>query len=115
MGSRLVLLTVQAAFVSLVVVASKSASTGNPGMNRISKKNPIVVIPSIVMVVAVCVGPGGSKGAELPIRSDTFEGIKAGAETNVATVQLCWCPAGKFIMGSPRHELERRPGEDQVE
>src|SRR3954471_17141316 len=98
MGSRLVLLTVQAAFVSLVIVTSKSASTGNVGMKRISKKNPIVVIPSIVMVVAVCLGSGDLFGAELPIRSDTFEGIKAGAETNVATVRLCWCPAGKFIM-----------------
>jgi len=28
---------------------------------------------------------------------------------------LCWCPSGKFTMGSPRGEPERRPGEDQVE
>ena len=30
-------------------------------------------------------------------------------------IKLCWCPAGKFIMGSPRTEPERRPDEDQVE
>jgi formylglycine-generating enzyme required for sulfatase activity len=114
-SSRLVVLTLHAAFVSLVIVASNSVSTRNPGMKRISKKNSIVSISSIVMVVAVCVGSGDSFGAELPIRRDTFEGIKAGAETNVPTVQLCWCPAGKFIMGSPRREPERRPGEDQVE
>jgi formylglycine-generating enzyme required for sulfatase activity len=112
---EMVLLTVHAAFVSLVIVAFKSVSIRNLGVNRISKKNSIVFIPSIVMVVVVCVGPGGLLGAELPIRSDTFEGIKAGAETNVATVQLCWCPAGKFVMGSPRREPERRPDEEQVE
>ena len=41
-----------------------------------------------------------------------FTGAKAGAETTVGGVKLCWCPAGKFTMGSPRTELERRPGED---
>lgn len=30
-------------------------------------------------------------------------------------MKLCWCPPGKFIMGSPPSEPERRPGEDQVE
>lgn len=44
-----------------------------------------------------------------------FAGRKAGDERAVAGVHLCWCPPGKFIMGSPRTELERRPGEDQVE
>jgi len=33
----------------------------------------------------------------------------------IGGVRFCWCPAGKFIMGSPRSEPERRPGEDQVE
>ena len=44
-----------------------------------------------------------------------FDGSKAGDEREVAGVKLCWCPAGKFIMGSPPSEPERRPGEDQVE
>src|SRR5882724_6220508 len=44
-----------------------------------------------------------------------FEGLKAGAEREVAGVKLCWCPAGHFVMGSPPTEPERRPGEDQVE
>src|SRR5262245_52950627 len=47
--------------------------------------------------------------------SSTFEGSKAGDEREVVGIKLCWCPAGKFIMGSPRSEPERRPGEDQVE
>jgi formylglycine-generating enzyme required for sulfatase activity len=44
-----------------------------------------------------------------------FAGSKAGEEGEVAGVKLCWCPPGKFTMGSPPHEPERRPGEDQVE
>jgi len=43
-----------------------------------------------------------------------FAGSKAGEERSVAGVKLCWCPAGKFTMGSPPDEPERRPGEDQV-
>src|SRR6188472_4026312 len=44
-----------------------------------------------------------------------FEGSKAGDHREVAGVELCWCPPGKFLMGSPHYEPERRPGEDQVE
>ena len=40
---------------------------------------------------------------------------QAGDERVVAGVKLCWCPPGKFNMGSARSEPERRPGEDQVE
>lgn len=47
--------------------------------------------------------------------SSAFIGSKAGDEREVAGVQLCWCPAGQFVMGSPLGEPERRPGEDQVE
>jgi formylglycine-generating enzyme required for sulfatase activity len=43
------------------------------------------------------------------------DGSAAGEEREVAGVKVCWCPAGKFVMGSPRNEPERRPGEDQVE
>jgi formylglycine-generating enzyme required for sulfatase activity len=41
-------------------------------------------------------------------------GSKAGEEREVAGIKLCWCPPGTFMMGSPRGEPERRPGEDQV-
>jgi len=44
----------------------------------------------------------------------TFKGSKAGDHREVAGIQLCWCPPGKFIMGSPCSEPERRPDEDQV-
>jgi formylglycine-generating enzyme required for sulfatase activity len=44
-----------------------------------------------------------------------FTGSKAGDERDVAGVKLCWCPPGKFTMGSPPGEPERWPCEDQVE
>jgi formylglycine-generating enzyme required for sulfatase activity len=44
-----------------------------------------------------------------------FTGMQAGEERRLASIQLCWCPPGKFIMGSPRTEPQRRPDEDQVE
>jgi formylglycine-generating enzyme len=45
----------------------------------------------------------------------TFRGTRAGEARQVDAVTLCWCPPGRFVMGSPRDEPERRPGEDQVE
>jgi len=45
----------------------------------------------------------------------SFDGRRAGEEREVERVRLCWCPAGRFAMGSPRGEPERRPGEDQVD
>ena len=56
-------------------------------------------------------GPQTSDGQPL----DPFLGSKGGDEREVAGVKLCWCPAGRFMMGSPPDEPERRPGEDQVE
>jgi formylglycine-generating enzyme required for sulfatase activity len=53
--------------------------------------------------------------AGFPAAPDGFDGTRAGDETTIAGVKLCWCPPGKFTMGSPRGEPERRPAEDQVE
>jgi peptidyl-prolyl cis-trans isomerase A (cyclophilin A) len=50
-----------------------------------------------------------------PIRADPFFGSKGGDEREVADVKLCWCPPGRFLMGSPPDEPERRPDEAQVE
>ena len=45
----------------------------------------------------------------------SFVGTRAGDQRQVGGVQLCWCPPGKFMMGSPLGEPERRPGETQIE
>jgi formylglycine-generating enzyme required for sulfatase activity len=52
---------------------------------------------------------------QLPSSADPFVGAKTGDELEVGGVRLCWCPPGRFRMGSPSGEPERRPGEDQVE
>jgi formylglycine-generating enzyme required for sulfatase activity len=41
--------------------------------------------------------------------------MKPGAERVVGSIPLCWCPPGRFLMGSPPGEPERRPGEDQIQ
>jgi formylglycine-generating enzyme required for sulfatase activity len=48
-------------------------------------------------------------------RPPSLTGGRAGDEIEIDGIRLCWCPPGRFLMGSPRNELERRPGEDQVE
>ena len=44
----------------------------------------------------------------------SFDGVRAGDQREVAGVKLCWCPAGRFVMGSPASEPERRPDEGQM-
>ena len=48
-------------------------------------------------------------------RQASFRGRGAGDARKVHGIDLCWCPPGRFVMGSPRSEPDRRPGEDQVE
>src|SRR5712671_6211398 len=64
-----------------------------------------------------CAAPGARPPADdrLPFRADSFSGSKAGDEREVGGVKLCWCPAGRFRMGSPPGEYDRRSDEDQVE
>jgi formylglycine-generating enzyme required for sulfatase activity len=43
-----------------------------------------------------------------------MRGRKPGDGREIEGIRFCWCPAGRFVMGSPSSEPERRPGEDQV-
>ena len=78
-------------------------------------------ICSLVLLMCLILGCQQNKPLTFPCpptqpkAPSTFSGEQAGAEQEVAGILLCWCPPGKFIMGSPRSEPERRPGEDQVE
>jgi sulfatase modifying factor 1 len=61
-------------------------------------------------------GPGPSANErQIPARAGVFRGIKAGEERDIAGVRLCWCPPGRFLMGSPLSEPERRRDEAQVD
>ncbi len=44
-----------------------------------------------------------------------FRGVGAGEQRTVDGFTLCWCPPGRFSMGSPPHETRHRADEAQVE
>jgi formylglycine-generating enzyme required for sulfatase activity len=60
------------------------------------------------------IAPAVTFGIDGGDASPVFTGSKAGDEREVAGMKLCWCPPGRFMMGSPRNEPERRSDEDQV-
>lgn len=77
-------------------------------------------IPIIALAMIAGCGDSTPKGTPIPPnppppQTDAFDGAKAGDERSVAGMKLCWCPHGRFKMGSPKSEPERRPGEDQVD
>jgi formylglycine-generating enzyme len=48
------------------------------------------------------------------VMGQRFDGAKPGGGREIAGLRFCWCPAGKFQMGSPLNEPERRADEDPV-
>lgn len=44
-----------------------------------------------------------------------FAGAKPGEARTIGGIAMRWCPPGRFVMGSPRRERERRPDENQVQ
>jgi formylglycine-generating enzyme len=50
-----------------------------------------------------------------PDRRRTFRGRRPGEQRQVEGIPLCWCPPGRFTMGSPSQERGHRPDETQVE
>jgi formylglycine-generating enzyme len=53
--------------------------------------------------------------AGAPQSETALVGSQAGEQRTIGGIELCWCPAGSFRMGSPADEPERRPGETQVD
>ena len=51
--------------------------------------------------------------AALP-QARSIAGTLAGEERTIAGIRLCWCPPGRFVMGSPLTETGHRPDEAQV-
>jgi len=64
---------------------------------------------SLLMLCAV------AAGCQHTAPASPFDGAKAGDGRTIGGMKFRWCPAGRFTMGSPRDEPERRPGEGQVE
>src|SRR5438445_681869 len=86
---------------------------GNINMARVRGQGAFIVL-ALGMLGCQRAAPVISTAAA-KAEFSAFSGAKAGDERAVAGVKLCWCPPGKFTMGSPPDEPERRPGEDQVE
>src|SRR6266851_569465 len=85
----------------------------NFAFRQLAKSPCFTAVAALTLIFSS--GLGVSCGSELSIPGGSFQGTKAGDEIAVGGIRLCWCPAGKFVMGSPRNEPERRPDEDQVE
>lgn len=64
---------------------------------------------TLVALTVHRVAPAAQRSA-----ADDFAGSEPGQACTVAGMPLCWCPAGRFDMGSPPSEPERRPFERQV-
>jgi hypothetical protein len=78
-------------------------------------------LKGLCMLLAIGLGGLGSVGPERggkatsEVAPPAFAGSRAGDEGQVAGVKQCWCPPGKFTLGTLPGELERRRGEDQVQ
>ena len=81
---------------------------------RLDRCNALLVFAGLIVADRVVSVTSSATGVE-PLRADAFAGAKTGDEREVLVIKLCWCPPGKFQMGSPVDEPEQRPGEDQVE
>lgn len=57
------------------------------------------LLRSILGLAAMVVGSWGFASWR-----DGWEGKAPGEEWTVAGIKLCWCPPGKFMMGSPPGE-----------
>ena len=75
----------------------------------------LVLVASVVLGCARVKTLTAADDSTQAAAPSAFDGSKAGDPREVAGIRLCRCPPGKFIMGSPRDEPERRPGENQVE
>jgi len=83
-------------------------------MARIGRSGLTACLVTVGLLVCVAAAPAIGDDPP-PASQPSFAGTKAGDERDVAGVALCWCPPGKFRMGSPPGESERRVDEEQVD
>ncbi|HEX5051945.1 MAG TPA: formylglycine-generating enzyme family protein [Planctomycetota bacterium] len=71
----------------------------------------------LTMLLAVVWVPAACHHADRPAATRIVSpaGARAGDQWHVCGVDLCWCPAGTFRMGSPPDEPDRRGDEAQVD
>lgn len=73
--------------------------------------------PTLLVVLALALAFGGAKVSrgQPAFSAGAAEVSQAGDEVLLGGVRLCWCPPGRFLMGSPADEPQRRADEGQVE
>jgi formylglycine-generating enzyme required for sulfatase activity len=83
---------------------------------------PPLVVVALLLVVMVYQSSqelsAAMKKVEIELESDAKRGAGEVKVIEIApgvTMDFCWCPAGKFTMGSPESEAGRSSDEDQVE
>jgi sulfatase modifying factor 1 len=86
----------------------------SPSLLKTRSSAHLAALLSIVfLVLGALHRPLTALGQDPASRNQTA--LKAGVERAVCGIKLCWCPPGRFTMGSPPDEPERRPDEGQVE
>src|SRR5437899_5666755 len=81
-------------------------------------KRILLTLLAPVGILSVSAAPGDAPPTTRDRASavaEKFRGSRASEEREIGGVKLRWCPPGRFRMGSPRSEPERRPDEAQVE
>ena len=76
--------------------------------------------PVTVLLMASVIGCGDGKtktsadGDKTPDIIGLTAGVEAGQQWQGNLLKFCWCPPGRFTMGSPKNEKDRSVNEDQV-
>ena len=83
-------------------------------MRDISRARNLAISRRAILEAALTVVSGTASGLLQREAPTPFRGSKAGEEREIESARFCWCPSGRFVMGSPASEPERRPGENQV-
>jgi formylglycine-generating enzyme required for sulfatase activity len=66
-------------------------------------------------LAASLVSPAGRLAADAVTQAASWRGRAPGEARTIGGMPFCWCPGGRFVMGSPTTERGRRPDEAQVE
>ena len=58
----------------------------------------VALSPGLAVIIVVCL--------EFTSPRDAWDGKTSGEDRTIAGLKLCWCPPGRFTMGSPPSEPE---------
>src|ERR1051326_9369439 len=83
-----------------------TAIFGNDGVCGLLATLKVYVMSRTLLVPSICFLLMVSAGQRH--RDREFDGARAGSQRTVHGVNLCWGPPGKFTMGSPVNDPERR-------